>query len=200
MKITAIKQQVKDKGRYSIFVDGVFTFGLSELGLINSGIKVGQDVSTAEVESYKSEAEIDKLYGRAIDLIARRPRSEWELRDYLKRKGSDPETIDTILNKLSMRGYVDDKVFAERWVENRRLLKSISKRKLIVELKTKRISDEIINEVLEADEADELDVLRVEVAKKRRQPKYQDDTKLMQYLARQGYNYGDIKQALSESD
>lgn len=200
MKVTAIKQQVKDKGRYSIFVDGVFTFGLSELGLINSGIKVGQEVNTAQVESFKSEAETDKLYGRAIDLLARRPRSEWELRDYLKRKGSDPETIDTILNKLSMRGYVDDKVFAERWVENRRLLKSISKRKLTMELKAKRISEDIINEVLAADEADELEVLRVEVAKKRRQSKYQDDTKLMQYLARQGYNYGDIKQALSEVD
>lgn len=200
MKITAIKQQVKDKGRYSIYVDEKFIFGLSELGLINSGIRTGQEVTTKQLEGYKSEAETDKLYGRAINLLARRPRSEWELRDYLKRKGSEPEQIDSILNTLSMRGYVDDKVFAERWVENRRLLKSISRRKLNMELKTKRISEDIINEVLQADEADELEVLKSEVAKKRRQPKYQEDTKLMQYLARQGYNYSDIKQALSGKD
>ena len=198
MKITAIKQQVKDHARYSIFVDDKFSFGLSELGLINSGIKIGQEISEEDLVGYKDTSELDKLYVRVLNLLARRPRSEWEIRDNLKRKHVDPEKIDTILNMLSKRGYVDDKEFATRWVENRRLLKSISRRKLVVELKQKRISEDVISEVIAQDETDELEVLRDEIAKKRRQTRYQEDSKLIAYLARQGYNYGDIKQALEE--
>jgi SOS response regulatory protein OraA/RecX len=37
------------------------------------------------------------------------------------------------------------------------------------------------------------------IERKRRQTKYQDDTKLMQYLARQGFGYDDIKSALQNS-
>lgn len=198
MKITAIKQQVKDHARYSIFVDNKFSFGLSELGLINSGIKIGQEISEEDLANYIDSAELDKLYGRVLNLLARRPRSEWEIRDYMKRKNVEQEKIDTILNMLSKRGYVDDKEFATRWVENRRLLKSISRRKLVVELKQKRISEDVISEVIAQDETDDLEVLRDEIAKKRHQTRYQEDSKLIAYLARQGYNYGDIKQALEE--
>ena len=52
--------------------------------------------------------------------------------------------------------------------------------------------------VLAEDKVDEFEVLKAEVEKKRRQPKYQDDLKLMQYLARQGYTYDDIKRALAD--
>lgn len=200
MKVTKISAQVKTQGRYSIFVDDKFAFGLSELGMINSGIKIGTELTEQRLEELKSEADTDKLYNRAIGLLARRPRSEWELRDYLKRKKVEPDQIDTILNTLSVRGYVNDEDFARRWVENRRLLKPISKRKLTVELKQKRISDEIIQKVLSKDEADELEVLKQLVIKKRTQTRYQDDKKLMQYLAGQGFGYADIKAALQKED
>lgn len=200
MKVTKISAQVKTQGRYSIFVDDKFAFGLSELGLINSGIKIGTELTEQRLKELKSEADTDKLYNRAIGLLARRPRSAWELRDYLKRKKVETGQADTILNTLSMRGYVNDEDFARRWVENRRLLKPISKRKLTIELKQKRISDEIIQRVLSQDEADELEVLKKLVIKKRTQTRYQDDKKLMQYLAGQGFGYVDIKSALEETD
>jgi SOS response regulatory protein OraA/RecX len=42
----------------------------------------------------------------------------------------------------------------------------------------------------------DISALKSTIEKKRRQSKYSDDLKLMQYLARQGYNYDDIKTAL----
>lgn len=198
MKITKIEAQVKTLGRYSVFVDDKFAFGLSELALIESGIQKGQGITESELEAFKEESDIDKIYGRTLGLLARRPRSSWELRDYLKRKEQTTDRIEKILNKLSINGYVNDEDFARRWVESRRLLKSTSKRKLQVELKQKRIPDEIIQRVLADDETNEQDVLRDLIAKKRTQTRYQDKTKLMMYLSRQGYNYDDIKQVLSE--
>lgn len=199
MKITDIKQHVKRADRYSIFVDGKYMFSFSELELVNTGVRIGREYTELELDELRDKAVVDKGYDRALMLVMRRPRSQWELRDYLKRKEYNPEVSDKILNMLSDKGYVNDHDFATRWVENRRLLKSTSKRRLIQELRQKRVSDEIIQQVLEADETDEQTVLKDLIAKKRNQTKYKDDIKLLQYLIRQGYSYGDIKEAMASA-
>jgi len=200
MKITDIKQQVKRQGRYSIFVEGKYAFSLSESELMKSGIRVGREYSEAELKELQDTAILDKAYMRSLDLLSRRARSEWELRDYLRRKDYDSTAIDTILNKLGERGYVDDYKFAKSWVDTRHLLKSISRRKLWQELRQKHISDEIINQVLDEDDTDELQTLKDLVAKKRTQSRYQDDQKLMAFLMRQGYGYDNVKTAMAEPD
>jgi len=196
MKITSIKQQEKRKDRYSIFVDGKYAFSLSEGALIDSKLASGRELTQEELKQYKQTSADDKLYGASLRYAAMRPRSEWELRTYLQRKQCPPALADTILNKLSNIGFLDDAAFARAWVDNRRLLRPTSKRKLQQELRAKHVSEEVIEQALTEDETDELQVLRDLVAKKR--PRYPDNLKLMQYLARQGFSYDDIKQVLHE--
>jgi regulatory protein len=199
MKITAIKQQVKQQGRYSIFVDGKYSFSLSELGLINSGLRANQELSQSEIDNLKDTSTADKAYNHPLGLLARRPRSRWEVADYLKRKDYSPALVEETINKLSELGYINDLSFAKMWVENRRLLKATSRRRLKLELKQKHVADEIIEIVLAEDKTDEREVLEALVEKKRRLPRYQDDLKLAQFLMRQGYNYEDIKAALKNT-
>jgi regulatory protein len=198
MKITDIKPQAKRQDRYSIFVDNKYAFSLSENELMNSGIRIDREYSAVELEELQKSAVLDKAYMRALDLLSRRARSEWEMRDYLKRKGYDTETTDTILNKLSKAGYIDDYKFAKAWADNRHLLKNISRRKLWQELKQKRIADDTISLVLEEDETDELAEIKKVIEKKQNQSRYKDEQKLLAYLLRQGFKYGDIKTVLSE--
>jgi regulatory protein len=197
MKVTDIKHQVKREGRYSIFIDGKFSFGLSELALMNSGLRIGKELTVAELNELKDTAKQDKAYNQCLGLVTRRPRSDWEIRDYLKRKEYDPELIEQTVQRLQEGDWLNDLDFARRWVESRRLLKSTSKRRLRQELKAKRVADGIIQQVLSEDETDEKAVLAELVARKRKQSRYQDDQKLMAYLMRQGYNYGDIKDVLN---
>jgi len=198
MKITDIKRQVKRTDRYSIYVDGKYSFALSESELLSQGLKIGQEFSAGELDSIKEDAVIDKGVYRVMDLLSRRPRSLWEIEDYLKRKDYAAEETAKIIQKLDGRGYIDDLEFSRRWIENRRLLKPTSKRKLRMELRQKRIADEIIGNVLDEDETDELSVLKELISKKRRRTRYQDDQKLIAFLARQGFNYGDIKDAMDD--
>ena len=198
MKITAITQQVKRPGRYSVYVDGQFAFGLGEAQLLSSRVVSGQEITEAELAELKGEAEFGKLFDRTLNLLSYRPRSEYELRDYLKRKKQSPALIEKILNKLSKLGYVDDEAFAKRWVEHRRSIKATSSRKLRAELKQKGVSNEYIDAALnEQKEADDTAIKHL-IEKKR--GKYADTQKLMAYLARQGFRYDDIKRALSEQD
>jgi len=200
MKITDIKSQVKRQGRYSIYVDGKYSFSLSENELLTIGIRIGQEYEQKEFEELKQKAVLDKAYMRAYDQLSRRARSEWELRDYLKRKEYDELTINEIIETLQHKGYVDDAKFAESWVRNRRLLKATSKLRLRQELRQKRVSDDIISHALEEDETSEREVLKELVQRKRQQTRYQDEAKLMAYLLRQGFSYGEIKSVMSEAE
>lgn len=197
MKITKIEPQVKIKGRYSVFVDDKFAFGVSDLGLLEFGIKVGQEINDSELEDLKKNADTDKIYNLTLNLIARRPRSEWEINEYLARKKVGNAASQEIVSKLAEKGYLNDYKFAKSWVNNRRLLKSVSRRKLELELRAKRIDTSLISKVLSEDELDDSSVIVKEIEKKRRQSRYKDDVKLKQYLLRQGYSYEDINNAMN---
>lgn len=188
------------KGRYSIFVDEKYAFSLSDTALLDTKLYVGQDLTEQELKEYKELSADDKIYGLVLRYLATRPRSKWEIETYLARKHSPPPLQEKILNKLSINNLIDDKAFAESWVASRRLLKPISTRRLQLELKQKRISEEIIQQVLADDETDEKTVLKELITRKRKQSKYQDNEKLIAYLSRQGFNYGDIKDVFSEID
>lgn len=194
MKISAIKQQIKRPDRYSVYIDEKYSFSLNETQLLESGLTIGQELNPAKIQELQYTSKLGKLYDKTLNLLSFRLRSEWELRDYLKRNKQDQTTIDQVLKLLSKSGYVDDERFARRWVENRRLLKPISRRKLWAELKQKHIANEIIDQVLTNDETDELKILEQLVQRKAK--RYPDKQKLMQYLARQGFNYDDIRKVI----
>lgn len=196
MKITAIKQQVKRQNRYSVFVEGVYSFSLSETALIEQGLASGQELDAGQLTTLKKAAGLDKAYGNALRYVAIRPRSEWELQQYFRRKEVDEEASEQVSMRLRGIGLLDDLAFARAWVANRRLLKATSRRRLVAELKQKHVAENIISQVLGEDQTDEKEVLRTLIERKRQQTRYQDDTRLMQYLARQGYQYDDIKSAV----
>lgn len=197
MKITSIKQQVKRTDRYSIFVEGKYAFSLSEVALLDSKLASGQELSKQQVSEYKKLSADDKLYNQTLRFVAMRPRSRWEIEFYLEyKKKASPALAEEILSKLSLIGLVDDEKLAKAMVNDRRLLRPTSRRKMIAELRKKRIADDIIEQALAGDNDEELAALQAVIASKRRQTKYQDNQKLMQYLARQGFSYDDIKTAL----
>ncbi len=198
MKITTIKQQAKRSDRYSIFVDGKYAFSLSESALLESKLSSRQDLTEGQLREFKQVSADDKLNQQTLRYAALRPRSKWEVEFYLSRKQASPSLAESILNKLSKIGLVDDRKFAEAFVHDRRLLRPASRRKLINELRKKHLDDETIQEAVGNDSRDEQAVLREVITRKRRQSKYHDIDKLMQYLARQGFNYGDIKAVLGE--
>ena len=140
-----------------------------------------------------------------------RPHSSKEVRDYLYRKTRDsrtktgeikkgvaPEITERVHKRLIEKGYIDDEKFTRYWVENRNLTKGASRRKLQAELRAKGVESGIIDRFLaESDRSDEGELSKI-IAKKR--SRYPDDQKFMQYLARQGFSYDDIKGALTSDD
>lgn len=214
MKITGISAQQKDPNRVNIMIDGKYRFSLDISQVVNLGVKIGREYSDEELTEIEGESQFGKLYGRALEYCLMRPHSAREVRDYLWRKtrttkyktrttgeikereGVAPEMTERVYDKLVEKSYIDDDAFARFWVENRNLTKGASRRKMEAELRAKGVSQETIARHLEATERNDDDELRKVVTKKR--SRYSDEQKLMQYLARQGFGYDDIKRVLSD--
>jgi regulatory protein len=198
MKITDIKQQVNRNDRFAVYIDGKYVMSFGQGELLNIGLHIGDELTKPEIAKLKKRAGVDKALDNALRFVALRPRSRYETESYLKRKRVDEEDAEEILNKLSNSGFIDDELFARSWVSNRRALKPVSKRRLIQELRVKRVDSAIIDKILAEDEITDIASLQQLIAKKRGH--YKDDLKFMQYLARQGYSYQDVKQALESHE
>jgi regulatory protein len=208
MIITGISAQQKDKNRVNVMVDGKYRFSLDIFQYADLGIKIGQEYSDEELTLLETESQFGKVYARALEYCLMRPHSSREVRDYLYRKTRDtrtktggvkkgvaPEITERVYDRLVEKGYVDDEKFTRYWVDNRNLTKGMSQRKLQAELRSKGVESSIIDRYLaESSRSDEDEISKI-IAKKRN--RYPDDQKLMQYLARQGFSYDDIKDALT---
>jgi regulatory protein len=195
MRVTKIVEQVKNKNRVSVFVDGKYAFSLSLDQLLKFKLKVGSEIDGVELKKLKNESAEGKLKMRALEWLMIRPHSASELRDYLKRKKLEPEAIKTWAEEFQSKNYQNDTDFTRWWVEQRRS-KGRSIMSIKYELRSKGISTEIIDEYL-AEQGDK-EILRQLITKKRRIAKYKDDKKLTEYLVRQGFRYSLVKELLAE--
>lgn len=216
MKITAISAQLRDANRVNISIDGKYRFSLDITQLTDLNIRIGREITEDEYAQLETESQFGKLYVRALEYTFMRPHSAREIRDYLWRKtratkykskktgeikeraGVSQSVVDRVFDRLSDRGYIDDEKFARYWVENRNQTKGASQRKLTAELQAKGVDRAIIEQAMAEIGRLDSDELHKVIAKKRR--RYPDDKSLIAYLARQGFRYDDIMQALATSD
>lgn len=207
MKITGLSAQQKDKNRVNVMVDGAYRFSLDIFQIADLGIRVGKDYTEQELVELETESQFGKTYARALEYCLMRPHSAKEVRDYLYRKtrdirtktggvkkGVSSEITARVFERLVEKGYINDEKFARYWVENRNLTKGASKRKLTAELRAKGVESSIVERLLAESPRSDEDELQKIIAKKR--GRYADERKFMQYLARQGFSYDDIKRAL----
>jgi len=197
--ITKIQPQVKRDGYYNIFVDDAFFCSLSDLQVSVLSLKVGQDLTTELQADILKSSKVSKTYSRALYYLQYGPRSVAQMRTYLIQKDYELEYIEPVLETLQSEHYLDDSLLATNFVFERQNSKHRSTRQLNGELRKKGIAPDIIEQVLsELGDDDQLMAIRSLATKKMRQTRYQDQIKMTQYLLRQGFNYGDVKEVLAE--
>ena len=201
MKITAIKQQVKNPERVSIFVDGKYEFSLSLDELVKYKLKNNDELDKADLKKFKKISADGKLRARALEWLLNRPHSEREFRDYLYRKKVEPEQADSLVDEFIERGYLDNMKFA-LWFTELQARRGKSDRAIKAELFKKGIGRELADETMPESAGDESQRLKAMIDKKRRLTRYKNDPqKLAKYLTAQGFSWQDVKQQLlSESE
>ncbi len=145
--ITALEIQKRDKERVNIYLDGEYAFAISAVQA--ASLRKGQRLSAAEVAALRDEDAVERACNSAARFLAVRPRSSHEVRQNLLRKTFPPDIIAAAMQRLEAMGYLDDRAFAQFWVENRQTFKPMGPQALRYELRQKGIPKDIIDAVLE---------------------------------------------------
>lgn len=198
--VTAIKSQVRDPDRVSVFIDEQFAFGLAAATSVSEGIRIGDELDAARVAALVALDDVGRATGAALNLLARRPRSSREIRDRLKQKGFTAPAIEAAITKLEGWNYIDDADFARYWVENREANRPRGRRLLEQELQHKGVDREVAREAVNAAAPDELSAALALARAKSRSYTGLDPAvakrRLSGFLGRRGYGYDVIAPTL----
>jgi regulatory protein len=196
--ITALVAQKKNPDRVSVYLDGKFAFGLAAIEAVR--LRRGQVLTGADIERLQAADDVEKAREKALRFLSNRPRSEWEVRQNLLKAGYGNETIERVLERLRGVGLVDDAAFVRYWLENRAQFKPKGAVALRQELRRKGVDREVIDSVLEeSDQAEDKAALQAALARAERYrqlPRQEFAQKLGAYLARRGFGYETVREAV----
>jgi len=198
LKVTALLKQLKRADRINVYIDQRYAFSMSVTQIADFGIHQDVQVSPEQIKSWRRASKEYLLFQRVESWALRRHHSRREIEQYLARILKTDIDRRNALRYLKQHGYIDEWRFAQFWVEHRHRSQA-SNLRIKAELSSKGIDRPTIESVLPDDV--ELPTIRRLIAKKSHSPQYADRQKLMAYLARKGFNYCEIKEALdSEND
>ena len=178
------------KETYSVFLDGCFFCKLNAETIVKNGIKIGKEISKHEIENAQAENEKLVAFDKCLKLLSV-PKTEKQVKDYLFGKGYTKKTVDYCIEKLNEYNYLNDEAFANLYVKSYSLKKG--KRLLEFELKSKGVSQEIINNVLANYESKEEDLLFLaEKFIKNKEKNKKTAQKLTAHLFSKGFSLDEI--------
>ena len=198
--ITALRENPRKPGRYSVLVDGKSVAIVNAAYLHDARLSVGKVLDEAAGDRLLVAARKLEAFDRATAALGRRARSAHELERWLLQRGYDRADVADAVQRLAEIGAIDDSQFARAFARSRALGKGVSRRRLQQELALRgvdrRMADAAIADVLEEESIDERALLEGAARKKLAVLGGQDpDTvrrRLYGYLMRRGYDGNDV--------
>src|SRR5260370_3614781 len=101
MRITALEPQVNNPERVNLYVDGRFLLGVAAEVVFQMGLKLDQELDSAQLEQLRHEETLQRAVDLAFNYLSFRPRSREKVRRYLRRKETPREMIDRLPARLA---------------------------------------------------------------------------------------------------
>ncbi len=198
MKLTAKRGKVN---KIHISVDGEYLMTVDEDFWYTCGYVSEDEIDDGELAALKKAAGRRCAFNKAVELVSRREHGEKELLLKLRRS-FDADCAESAVERLKELGLVDDLRFAERLAEELLERKGLSPRGIRFELLQRGISPEIANNITQAIDIEPvsriINLLETKYSSWQRDQKARD--RAFNALVRLGYDYSDIRKAMSEFD
>lgn len=146
-RVTELIVQRRNPDRVNVYLDGDFAFGLYRITA--AWLRIGQELTTEEIKALKDKDVGEVVYQSALRLLNYRQRTSNEMTDRLIKKGYDPEEVQSVIDRLQQNHLLDDRQFAEAWINDRKSFHPRSKRLLVYEMQNKGLDRQIIQDVME---------------------------------------------------
>lgn len=145
MTVTAIREIAKS--RVLVSVDETFAFVLYKGELRSYGLKEGQEITEEAYRDIMENLLPRRAKLRAMNLLKNRSYTEKQLYDKLKAGDYPEEIIEQALDYVRSYHYIDDRQYAEDYIEYHK--ESRSRSRILRDLVQKGISIELAGEVYE---------------------------------------------------
>lgn len=196
MRITAIKPRRKQLS--AVYIDGEFAVNIDTRTLLENRFDVGREIDDDELHALITLSDENRAKEKALWLLSSRSHSKKELTDKIRRTNS-AEAAEKAADRMEELGLVNDADFARRYADRLIFTKGMSKRAAAMELRRKGIDRDLIDETLEAVEADPREQI-INILSRKYKDLSDEKTKrrAVSALQRLGYGWDDIRGALNE--
>jgi regulatory protein len=207
--ITKITTQQKNKDRFNIFMDygkgEEYAFSVDSAVLIRFELRKGMEIDEFSILEIQFQDDIRKAYNRAINYLARRMRSEKEIRDYLAEKEIEQPIINEVIHKLAAQKYINDEEYALSYVRTQMNTTDKGPDLIRMELKERGINEGIIKHAIAEYPFEDQVEKAIKVAEKVIKKNSKESQRIVkqkaeQFLLRKGYSFDVILLALTEAD
>jgi regulatory protein len=153
--ITAVERKRGRRNHVEICIDGVSLIELARTTVTSRGLRPGRDIDASEIDALVAADARHTALDTAAAMLARRPRSEREIRRKLAERKHDQSVIDETIERLRTMKLIDDAEFARTWTESRDRTSPRGKRMIAGELRAHGVTPEIARDATaEIDEED----------------------------------------------
>lgn len=197
MTVTEIKAITKT--RYRVYLDGQFAFVLYKGELFRYQLEAGAELTEEDYREIREGIVLKRAKLRAMHLLTDMDRTEYQLRNKLLTGGYPEDITDMAMEYVKSFGYINDREYARRFVENKKSAKS--RREMHALLSGKGLEASLIEDVLEeycGDEDAEAAIQNI-IRKKKFDAEScteKERQRLYALLARKGFRYEDISRAV----
>ncbi|WP_138430550.1 regulatory protein RecX [Fodinibius saliphilus] len=197
--ISSISVQKKNKARYSIFVDEEFLLGVSEQTLLKFNLKKGMEITPSLFRKLQREEGRFAIKAYMLKLLGRREHARKELFTKAIKKDYSKDVINSVLDELQEKGFLDNVRFAKKFAADKSNLSKWGPNKIKSHLFKKGISNTVAERCIEqAIEGQDVKQTFLDLVLKRKkrflreEDPYKRKKKVVDHLARKGYRSTDI--------
>lgn len=193
-KVTDIQLQKNNAARYSVFLDGEFSFGISDIDLYNLGIKIGMEVDDEFMKLIEETVDFKKCLDYATNLVSKKMYSKKELADKLAIRGYTVSAVNSTMDIMEEYGYINDDVYAKTYCEFKG--KKDGAKKIRYELVQKGIRKDIIEKYVSEIENEDILFKLLENKIKGNIDDRKTIDKAIRFCLSKGFEYDKIKSCL----
>lgn len=207
--ITKISVQKNNKERFNIFLDKgkgeEYAFSVDEDVLIKYRLTKGMKLDELLLTEINFYDEIRKAYNSAVQYLAKRKRTEAEVRSFLQEKETAESVIREVILKLYNYKFLDDEDYAASYVRTRMNTADKGPEVIKRELQQRGVDDLLIDKAMreypfERQFETALQLCEKFALKNQRDSKRVLKQKMEQLLLRKGFPYDMITSVIAELD
>jgi len=189
MKIMKIQ---KKNNKYKIILEDNNIIETYDEIIIKENILYKKEMTDELKSKIEKENKYYEIYNNILKYIKTKLRSEYEIREYIKKNEIDKITEENLINKLKDSKLIDDKTYTYAYIHDRMKFSNDGPYKIKKELLKNKIEENIIVEELNKIDKEEIyEKLKKQILKKlSANTKYSNNMikqKLINYFITQGY-------------